>query len=412
LQVDGGMQLVAATAVVVTFCAAALPAQTPALSGPLTYNQALDLASSRNLALAAARRARAIREGALRTAGLRPNPSASFEASRDTPHEVFVFEVPVELGGKRGRRIELAKEELTLADVDVQTEMRTLRRDLRQAFYSLIAADERIRLADSLVVVTRRVHDVAQAQFEVGAVPRLDVMASDLGVARAETDLELARGIRAFEQARLNAVLNLPPQQPPAIVGSLSDGIAVTYESALQLATTSNVELIALDRQIAVEERRVALLRAERTPTPTFLVSGLFNNPGEFTAGPGAGVSVELPLFSRNQGQIAESLATTAQLRARRDATLRTIENSIAGIVARIEAQRRQIEAFERRLVPTVTDLQALAEESYRAGRTSVLGLIESQRSLRELRREALQAALDLQLSIAELEEILGTALR
>jgi cobalt-zinc-cadmium efflux system outer membrane protein len=117
-------------------------------------------------------------------------------------------------------------------------------------------------------------------------------------------------------------------------------------------------------------------------------------------------------LFSRNQGQIAESLATTAQLRARRDATLRTIENSIAGIVARIEAQRRQIEAFERRLVPTVTDLQALAEESYRAGRTSVLGLIESQRSLRELRREALQAALDLQLSIAELEEILGTALR
>jgi biotin carboxyl carrier protein len=155
--------------------------------------------------------------------------------------------------------------------------------------------------------------------------------------------------------------------------------------------------VIALDRQIAVEERRVAFLRADRTPTPTFSLSALFNNPGEFTAGAGAGVSVELPLFSRNQGQIAESLATTAQLRARRDATLRTIENSIAGIVARIDAERRQLEAFERRLVPTATDLQALAEESYRAGRTSVLGLLDSQRSLRELRRDALQAALDLQ---------------
>src|SRR6185436_15129280 len=230
------MRLVA-TAVVVTFCAAPVPAQTPALSGPLTYDQALDLASSRNLGVAAARRARAIREGALKTAGLRPNPSASFEVSRDTPHEVFVFGLPVELGGKRGRRFELAKEELTLADVDVQTELRALRPDLRQAFYSLIAADERIRLADSLVEVTRRVHDVAQAQFEVGAVPRLDILAADLGVARAETDLEIARGTRAFEQARLNAVLNLPPQQPTAIVGSLSDGIAVTYESALQLAT-------------------------------------------------------------------------------------------------------------------------------------------------------------------------------
>src|SRR5262245_41517213 len=388
-------------------------AQAPAFSGPFTYDQALDLATSRNLAVAAARRARAIREGALTTAGLRPNPSAGLEITRDTPHQVFIFEVPVELGGKRGRRIELAKEELTLADVDVQTEMRTLRRDLRQAFYSLIAADERIRLADSLVEVARRVREVAEAQFEVGAVPRLDVIAADLGVARTETDLELARRTRAFEQARLNAVLDLPPEQPTAIVGLLSDGIAaVNYESALQLATTSNVDLIALDRQIAVEERRVALLRAERTPTPVFSVSGLFNSPGEFTAGPGASVSMELPLFSRNQGQIAESVATTAQLRARREATLRTIQNGIAGTVARIEAERRQLEAYERRLVPTATDLQTLAEESYRAGRTSVLGLIESQRALRELRRDALQAALDLQLAIADLEETIGTALR
>jgi len=388
-------------------------AQAPAVSGPLTYDQALDLATSRNLAVAAARRARAIREGALPTAGLRPNPSASLEVTRDTPHEAFIFELPVELGGKRGRRIELAKEELTLADVDVQTELRTLRHDLRQAFYSLIAADERIRLAESLIELTRRLRDVAEAQFEVGAVPRLDVMAGDLGVARAETDLELARGTRAFEQARLNAVLNLPPQQPTAIAGSLSDGVAaVTYESALQLATTSNVELIALDRQIAVEERRVALLRAERTPTPTFSVSGLFNSPGEFTTGAGAGVSIELPLFSRNQGLIAESVATTSQLRPRREATLRSIENAIAGTVARIDAERRQLDAFERRLIPTATDLQALAEESYRAGRTSVLGLIESQRALRELRRDALQAALDLQLSIADLEETIGTAIR
>jgi len=407
------MRLVAATAALVAYCAAALPAQTPALSGPLTYAQALDLASSRNLAVAAARRARAIREGALKTAGLRPNPSASFEVSRDTPHEVFVFALPVELGGKRGRRIDLATEELTLADVDVQTELRTVRRELRQAFYSVIAADERIRLADSLVELARRVRDVAQAMFETGAAPRLDVLAADLGVARAETEMDLARGTRMFEQARLNAVLDFPPQQATLVAGSLTEGIAdLTYERALTIATASNVDLIALDRQIAVEERRVAVLRAERTPTPTFSVSSLFSNPGEFSAGAGAGVSVELPLFGRNQGQIAESLATTAQLRARRESTRRVVENTIAGTVARIDAERRQIEAFERRLVPTATDLQALAEESYRAGRTSVLGLLESQRVLRELRRDALQAALDLQLSIAELEEILGTALR
>jgi outer membrane protein, heavy metal efflux system len=408
------MRLFTAAAALALSCAsAASQAQTPAPRGPLTYEQALDLANSRNLGIASARRALAIRQGALRTAGQRPNPSAGFEASRDTPHEVFVFGLPLELGGKRARRIDLAREELTLADVDVQSELRTVRRELRQAFYSLIAAEERIGVAEALTDVARRLRDVAQARFETGDAPRLDVLETDYAVGRIESELDLSRGIRAFEQARLNGVLNLPPTEPTAIVGSLTDGVvAITYESALALATTSNVDLVGLDRQIAVEERRVALLRADRTPTPTFLVSGLFNSPGEFNAGAGAGVTVELPLFSRNQGQIAESVATTAQLRARREATLRTIENAVYGLVARIESQRRQVDTFERRLVPRATDLVSLSEESYRAGRISVLGVLESQRRLRELGRDALQAALELQLSLAELEEILGTALR
>ena len=142
-----------------------------------------------------------------------------------------------------------------------------------------------------------------------------------------------------------------------------------------------------------------------------FSIGGVFNNPGEFNAGLSAGVSVGVPIFSRNQGEIAQSIATTSQLRAVRDDTRRDVENSVFGAVAKIEAERRQVDAFQQRLVPTATDLESLAEESYRAGRTSILAVFDAQRSLRDLRREALQAMLDLQFSLADLEEILGTAL-
>jgi outer membrane protein, heavy metal efflux system len=382
-------------------------------SAPLSYEQALALATSRNLNLDAARRQRAIRQAGIRTARQAPNPGVAAEVSRDTPHQVFTFDLPVELGGKRARRIDLATEELTLADVDLQTELRAVRRDLRQAFYSLIAADERVRLDESILDIARRFREAAQGRFDAGAVPRLEVLAADLGVTRAETELELARSTRAASQASLNSVLNLPPQQALAVTGSLSDRLAtISYEQAVTLASSSNTDLLSLDRQIAVEERRILLLRAERTPTPVFSVSALFNNPPEFTAGPAAGVSVEIPLFSRNQGQIAASIATTSQLRAKRDATRRAVENAVYGTIARIDAQRRQLEAYQQRLVPTATDLEALAEESYRAGRTSVLGVLDAQRSLRDLTREALQAALDLQLSLADLEELLGTEIR
>lgn len=387
--------------------------QPPAVAGPLTYEQALDLATSRNLGLEAARRQRAIREAAIRTARQVTNPNVSLEVTRDTPHQVFSFDLPIELGGKRGRRIDLATEELTLADVDVQVEMRAVRRELRQTFYALIAADERVRLDDSVLDISRRVRDAAQARFDTGAAPRLEVLQAELGVTRAETDLELARSTRAAAQASLNAVLNLPPQQTLAVTGQLSDHLAaIAYEQALAMATVSNTDLVSLDRQIAIEERRVDLLRAERVPTPVFSVSGLFNNPPDFTVGPRAAVSVDLPVFSRNQGPIAESIATTAELRGRREAVRRTVENDVYGTIAKIDAERRQVEAFQQRLVPTATNLEALAEESYRAGRTSVLGVLDAQRSLRDLTREALQAALDLQLSLADLEELLGTELR
>jgi outer membrane protein, heavy metal efflux system len=387
-------------------------AQAPLVTGSLTYEQALDLATSRNLNIAAARRQRAIRESAIRTARQIPNPDVSVELTQDVPHQAVNLDVPIELGGKRARRIELAQAELTLADLDVQAELRAVRRDLRQTFYTLIAADERVRLAEGLLAISRRVRDAAQARFETGAAPRLEVLQADLGVTRAETDVELAHATRVAAQAMLNAVLNQPPQSPLIVTGSLSDHVApIEYEQALGAATISNIDLAGLDRQMAIEARRLELLRAERTPTPVFSAGGLFNSPGEFSSASRVAVSVGVPLFSRNQGEIAGSIATTAQLRARREATLRTIENEVYGLVARIAAERRQVEAFEQRLVPTATNLEALAEESYRAGRSSVLALLDAQRSLRDLRREALQATLDLQISIAELEEILGTGL-
>ena len=391
---------------------AQLSAQTPSIGSPLTYEAALALATTRNLGLEAARRQRAIREAAIRSARQIPNPDVTFDVTRDVPHEAVTFSLPVEIGGKRGRRVDLAREALTLADVDVQAEMRAVRRDVRQSFYSLMAADEQGRIAEGALDIARRVRDAAQARFEAGAAPRLDVLQAELGATRAETDLDVARSTRATAQASLNGVVNLAPRQPVAVAGDLLDHTAApAFEQALAVALASNVDLVRLDREIAVEQRRADLLRAERVPTPVFSVGGVFNAPGEFAAGWSGSVGIGLPIFNRNQGEIAESVATASQLTAARDARKRTVENDVFGTLARIDARQKQVDAYRQRLVPTASDLETLAEESYRAGRTSVLAVFDAQRSLRDLRRESLQAALDLQFAIADLEELLGTSL-
>src|SRR5712691_3431011 len=115
--------------------AVSLVAQAPQadLSRPLTFENALDLATSRNLGLEAARRQRAIRDAAVRTARLIPNPDIGVDFTQDVPHYGVTFNIPIEIGRKRGRRIDLAREELTLAEVDVQSEMRSVRHDVRAA---------------------------------------------------------------------------------------------------------------------------------------------------------------------------------------------------------------------------------------------------------------------------------------
>ena len=380
-----------------------------AATPPLTFRAALDLAASRNLGLAAARRQRAIREAQVRVAGQWANPELSFEVTQDTPHENLAFGLPIEIGGQRGKRIALAKEELTLADLDERAEMRTLRRNLRQAFYGVLAADERVRLSGEVLELADRAHQVAKVRFDEGAAPRLDVLQADLGLARAQADADLARSSRASALADLNAVLNQPPGQAVAITGDLAEADATPdLARAMTLATSSNGELLAAEREAAIEERRLTLLRAERIPTPTVTFGLPINAPDEFTVGKSLGFAMTLPLFSRNQGEMAQSQATIDQIHAKRDAARRTVESQVFGALARIDAQRKQVDTYRTRIVPAATELTTLAEESYKLGRNSVLALLDAQRSLRDVRREYLQALLEFQAALADLEEVIG----
>ena len=375
---------------------------------PLTFRAALELALARNLDLAAARRGRAIREAQVRAAGQYPNPEFSFEATRDTPHETLSFGVPLEIS-KRSRRIDLAREELTLADVDERGALQVLRRRVRMSFYGLVTADERARLADDLLSVAERVRQVAQARYDEGAAPRLDVMAAELAVARARADVELARSTRDAARGDLNGLLNQPPGQVLAVTGDPAEAPpAPTLDRLIALAASSNPDLLMAEREAAIEERRVSLLRAERLPTPVFSFGAVLDAPGEFNAGAFGGVSLSIPLFSRNQGEIGASLAAIEQIRTRRDAIRRSVEAAVFGALARMEAERRHVEAFRQTLVPTATALQSLAEESYRLGRNPVLAVLEVQRSLRDLKRDYLQALLDFQTAVADLEEVVG----
>jgi cobalt-zinc-cadmium efflux system outer membrane protein len=252
------------------------------------------------------------------------------------------------------------------------------------------------------------VRDVAQARFEEGAAPRLDVMQAELGLRRAQADLELARSARTSAQAELDALLNRPPGQPIAVAADADEAPLPAVEEALARAAAGNAELRTAKQELKVEERRLGLLKAERIPTPVFSVGALFDAPGEFDVGYRAGVTLAVPLFDRSQGQVAGSLAKGAQARLRRDALRRTVEAKAYAAHARATAQRAQVAAYRETLVPTATTIESLAEEGYRLGRNPVLAVLDAQRTLRDTKSEYLAALVSFQSALADLEDVLG----
>jgi cobalt-zinc-cadmium efflux system outer membrane protein len=167
-----------------------VPAQQPPR---LTLQEALDLADKQNLDLAAARRQRAVALAGIQIAKERPNPSANFTALRDEPHEGLFFDQPIEIGGKRGRRIDVARQESAVTEVETATLARQVRKNTREAYYAAAYARTESERLSRVVDLAKRLEQIAKDRFAAGDVAQLEVLQSGLEVSRAEADLEVSR---------------------------------------------------------------------------------------------------------------------------------------------------------------------------------------------------------------------------
>jgi outer membrane protein, heavy metal efflux system len=378
----------------------------------LNLREALDRAARQNLDLAAARLRRAVAEAGVQIARQRPNPTLSFGATRDAPHESLLLDQPLELGGQRGRRIELARRELSLTDADYSALERQIRRSAREAYYGASLARGITAHQQRVADLVKRLQGIAQARFDAGDVPQLEVFQAGLEVARAETELEVARQLEKVALSRLNTLLN----EPSAAEWDLQSGLellppAITLDELVLRAQQSNSELQRLAKEERIEEARRLLLQAGRVPKVTAEIGGDFNAPPSFRAGLRGQLAVELPLFTRNQGEIAQSRATSSLLESEATATRRAVAGRAQSAYLSLAAKRTQVQLYRDKLLPAGRRLAALAEESYRAGKAGILTVLDAQRNAQQLEREYLDNLFGLQAAFAELEETVGASL-
>ncbi len=383
-------------------------AQTPP-PAPITLQSALTAAEERNPTLVAARLGRAVDLAGVGVAGQRPNPEASFEAARDTPHEVFSIGIPLEIGGKRARRLDVANATLARTTAAIAVQALEVRRQVRLAYFELVAAADRVRVTGELRALAERTRNAARDRFESGAAPRLEALQAELALALVDNEQEAARGRVAAARAALNVLIGRPVDAPADPADGFDGG---DVPSQIAAAVAASADVAALDREIDEAVARERLARAMRTPDPTVSGGVLFDAQPDFTYGWRAGVAIAIPVFTRHIADIQVETARVAQLRAEREARVAALMGEATAAAARAQAARRQYLRYRDEIVPQLGTVESMAEDSYRSGQTGLAAFLQALQAAREVRLRAADAGLEYQTALADLERALGGPVR
>lgn len=395
-------------AVVLSLASGAAFGQSPAFD----LKSALALADADNLELRAARQQKAVALAGITIAGQMPNPTVSFSASRDAPHESLLWDQPLELGGKRGKRIAVAREEQRATGIDIAAVARQVRHRTRDAFYHALLARAQAEQSQAALDLATRIRDAVQQRYEAGDVAQLETIQAGIEVARATAELEAAAQEQKIADSQLAVLLNRALDRPLDLRGRLEDlPQPGTLPALTATALASNTEVQRTSQELAIEERRLGLAKSARIPNVDLQAGVDLNSPGDYHVGPRGQIAVNLPLFNHGQGEVAQSNARLQLFRLALQAQKNNAEAEVFAAYYDYVAKSHLAAQYANTVVPQTSRLEEMAEESYRSGKSNLLTLIDAQRRLTETRKAYLDSLFSVHSTFAVLEEVVGDAL-
>ena len=368
----------------------------------LTIEQAVAEAVEHNLAVIAERYNITVADARVLTASLRPNPVVTASVmlpdttifnSNVNPREGIVRgDVLLERGGKRERRIEVAEDVRSVAVLQLQNTIRMLTLSVQTAFVDLHQAQADLRLARESLAAFNDIVSINTERVRTGDLASVELVRSRLAALQFQNDVSSRATKLAVAQQRLRALLGRLDATPIEAVGELRrEGLPPRLDALQVEALQLRPDLKALERDQVRAAADVRLQLAQGKVDYT--VSAEFHRqlaPGSLTGNEwGLFFSAPIPLFNRNQGEIARAREETRQAAARISALQSDITSRPARRVAtRLHLGARLVETIEQQMLAQARDVRDTIAYSYRRGEASFVELIDAQRTLNDTHAE------------------------
>lgn len=349
-----------------------------------------------------------------------PQPEISFDS--DLQPGVFNFKKSgetylgvsqlIEFPGRRYLRGKIAGKEAAMTGCDLELARLDIIYNVRRSFYQLLLAMEDQQHIKANRDMAHDYFDKAREKYESGDVAKYEMLRAKVEAAKADNLLKTAAHTIKLAKAQLNFFLARDKHQPLEISGRLrGDFVALDLESLQEKARVHRPEL--KKERLAVKKESLAKKQAYLSYLPDVSLGvarhRIDNEPGTWDVTLG----FEVPLFfwQKATGEIAEANANAAAANERFKYMELQVSLEVESAFYNALSFRDRIELFEKEILKEAEEVYRISMISFKEGKIGGIELIDSRRSLVELKQSYAETLFNYRLALAELEKLLGAAI-
>lgn len=360
-------------------------------------------------------------KGERKTAGAWANPEIAGELGRkrvrgDVSAEGTAWAVSVqqtfEWPGRISLRKAIADRQVQLADAGLDQFRAALAAEVRKRAFALFTAQRR---AEATREVSGRGEELVATLVQrepAGVTPLLETRAIEASVIKLRRDASEAAQEAQSALYELNQLRGLPIQMPLTIADvTLNFADLPGVEELIRRAARGNFTLRQREIELAQQGFKVRLTENEAWPSVTIGPQFSQEKAGEKESIAGIGVSLPLPLWNRNTGNIEASKARELQAQTSLRLAQREVERKIREQAAAYELHRKEMARWNPKVAEQLREAAALADRHYRLGAVPLATYLEVQSSYLEALEAIYATQADALNAQAEIELLTGTKL-
>jgi cobalt-zinc-cadmium efflux system outer membrane protein len=389
----------------------------------ISLDQAIDLALAHNHALKASRTLVFQNQAQEITANLRPNPTFGVDSqfipiftpqdfSTDDLNLTQQFDLGIsylfERGHKRQRRLQAARDQTAVTRAQITDAERGLAFNVGQQFVSVLLAESTLSFALDDLKGFKDTVDISDAQFKAGAISEADYLKIKLQLLQFQTDVSSARLAKAQALVALRQFLGY--DAVPAnfdVLGELAyQPLKANQEDLQAKALRERPDFQAATLGVTAAQSQIQLAKANAKVD----VNGTYDfthTSGQNSASIFA--SFDLPIFNRNQGEIARTRYALTQAEETQQAASDTVLSDVANAYEAIRSNDEVVQLYSSEYLKQAQDSRDISEYAYKRGAASLLDFLDAERSYRAAQLAYRQALASYMTALEQLKQAVGT---